>query len=91
MRKTIRGLIKGRVQGVGYRYFALDAAQALGLTGWVRNLPEGGVEFFAQGEARDLERFVDQLKIGPPMSRVEEILTSNAQPDAELDDFVISY
>ena len=50
-----RAVVRGRVQGVGYRLFALRGAQQLGLNGWVRNLPDGSVETFAEGEEAAME------------------------------------
>lgn len=63
-------LVSGRVQGVGYRYFARDAARALGLGGWVRNVRGGGVEVEVEGEREVIDRFIEGLRQGPPLSRV---------------------
>lgn len=68
-------LIKGRVQGVGFRYFAQDAAVALGLSGWVRNVPNGSVEAYAEGPRADLEAWISRLRQGPPASRIETLET----------------
>ena|SRR3989338_4779334 len=65
--------IKGRVQGVGYRFFVSQTARKMSLSGWVRNLPDGGVEVEAQGEEKILEKFLIELKGGHPYSRVESI------------------
>lgn len=67
------GIVKGRVQGVGYRVFALQAAQRHGISGWVRNLPNGCVEVCAQGEELALTEFLTELYRGPIMGHVEEI------------------
>jgi acylphosphatase len=66
------GTISGRVQGVGFRYFAKNKAIALHLSGWVRNLPDGTVEVLACGERRALEQFMQSLEEGPIGSRVED-------------------
>jgi acylphosphatase len=66
-------LIRGAVQGVGYRFHALDAARRLKVAGWVRNLPDGGVEAEAQADEDALERFVAELREGPPLSRVSGV------------------
>jgi len=58
-------LVKGRVQGVGYRYFALREAHALGLGGFARNLPDGDVEVVAEGAPEALEIFAGRLAEGP--------------------------
>jgi acylphosphatase len=70
---AIHVLVRGRVQGVGYRYFAQEEAQALALSGWVRNCPDGQVEGFAEGPRARLEQWVERLKKGPPLSRVEQV------------------
>jgi acylphosphatase len=70
MRVARRYLISGRVQGVGFRYFAEAAAGREGLHGWVRNLPDGRVEASAEGEAEAIERFERALRHGPPGARV---------------------
>ena len=72
-RKALHLLIDGRVQGVGYRWFARQAGRELGLTGKVRNLPDGRVEVHAAGDPERLARFVDRLREGPPAARVTEI------------------
>ncbi len=58
-------LIDGRVQGIGFRFFAQDAGNALGITGWVRNRFDGQVEVVAEGERTQLEGFLEQLRRGP--------------------------
>ncbi len=85
--KAIKGTVTGRVQGVGFRYFAIDAADESGLAGWVRNLPDGNVEFFAQGNEKELQNFTNKLKIGPPLSRVDKLLINTIEPDMELRGF----
>ena len=62
--------VSGRVQGVGYRYFAQEAAEALGVTGWVRNTFRRTVEIEAQADAPTLELFCDRLREGPTLARV---------------------
>ncbi len=64
--------IHGLVQGVGFRWFAKQAADALGLSGWVRNREDGAVELEAEGAAAALDEFVRRLKDGPPSARVDE-------------------
>jgi len=58
-------VIRGRVQGVGFRYFALREAQRLGVSGRVRNRGDGAVEVEAEGERETLERLVQALRVGP--------------------------
>lgn len=66
-------LIKGRVQGVGYRAFAQKKALELGLSGYAENLPDGRVEVVAEGPKEDLLAFLHHLKQGPRLSRVDEV------------------
>ena len=70
---TIRFVVRGRVQGVGFRWFVLRVARTEGLAGWVRNLPDGSVELVATGEAGALARLRGALRQGPPASRVEAV------------------
>lgn len=72
-RRAIHLLIDGRVQGVGFRWFTRKAARELGLTGKVRNLPDGRVEVHAAGPTESLALLVDRLREGPPASRVTDI------------------
>lgn len=73
-------LVHGRVQGIGYRFFTQDLASRLGLAGWVRNLPDGNVEAFVEGPRQAIETFVEELKKGPPMARVESIAVDWQSP-----------
>jgi len=74
--------VEGRVQGVGFRYYAMTQAHALGLTGWVSNLPDGAVELEAQGASDVLRQFVEFLERGPGSSRVRGVETSPRPVDA---------
>jgi acylphosphatase len=65
--------VTGRVQGVFYRASARDEAERLGLTGEVRNLPDGGVELIAEGEQAVLEELIAWCRSGPPLAQVEEV------------------
>ena len=66
-------VVKGRVQGVGFRWFAAETARACGVTGWVRNRVDGTVEAEAQGTPAAVTGFVSALKKGPRFASVEEI------------------
>ena len=81
MRVARRYIISGRVQGVGFRYFAEEAAAREGLHGWVRNLPDGRVEIAAEGDADALERFERRVRHGPPGARVDAVETDSTPPD----------
>ena len=69
----LHATVSGRVQGVGFRYFVLDAANSLNLTGWVRNRHNGNVEVLAEGERPDLEALLRHLNRGPASSYVQEV------------------
>ena len=84
-----RFLVSGRVQGVGYRYFTQEAAMLEGLSGWVRNLPDGSVEIFAEGDAEAVERFSHRLAQGPPLSRVKSVSTDEETPSGRGGPFTV--
>lgn len=86
--KTIRLIIAGRVQGVGYRNFAAGKSRLLGLDGWVRNRRDGTVELLARGEAGALDELVAACRIGPPAAIVHaiEIHAIDIQDDETLPD-----
>ena len=71
--KARRAIVKGRVQGVGYRFFAERAARECGVRGWVRNLADGSVEAVAEGDDDSITRFLARLREGPYGSRVESL------------------
>ena len=73
MRIARRYLVSGRVQGVGFRYFVQDAAVREGVTGYVRNLPDGRVEALIEGEAEAVTRVERAIRSGPGGARVEDV------------------
>jgi len=81
--------IIGRVQGVGFRYFAWDAAKREGLTGWVCNMPDGSVEAVAEGEREALDRFEAALGRGPAGARVHAVDRDVAPASGAFHDFYI--
>ena len=71
---ALRAVVRGRVQGIGFRDYVLTRAGFLGLTGYVRNLPDGRcVEVVAEGARPDLEQLLDYLREGPRMSRIDAV------------------
>ena len=80
--------IHGVVQGVSYRASARDAARALGLKGWVKNLRDGDVEAVAEGASEPLERFIAWCHHGPDEARVESVHVGTA-PEGVLGDFEV--
>jgi acylphosphatase len=65
--------VKGRVQGVGYRNWTYSQAKLLKINGWVRNLPEGGVEISAEGPEPALQSLITFLKTGPALAKVQSV------------------
>jgi acylphosphatase len=69
----LRLIIKGKVQGVFFRESTRRQAQSLGVTGWVRNLPDGSVEAVAEGSGKRVGHLVEWCRHGPPMARVDNV------------------
>lgn len=72
-------IVRGRVQGVGFRWFVRERARELGLGGWIRNNPDGSVEVVASGPDESLTRFLEEVRRGPPgarVSRLDEVPTA---------------
>jgi acylphosphatase len=80
-------VVRGRVQGVGYRHAAVQAAIELGITGWVRNRSDGAVEAFAQGAPAAVAAFAAWCRRGPPLARVTDVEVGDASPDPALAQF----
>ena len=80
--RSARFVVTGRVQGVGFRYFVSHEAEALGLSGWVRNLPDGAVEVVVSGDDLVVETLEGRLWSGPPRARVATVTASDAEPPA---------
>jgi acylphosphatase len=74
--------VKGRVQGVGFRWFVRERARALGLSGWVRNEADGSVKVCAVGPQSDLAKLRQVLQEGPPGASVEAIVEEQSEPGA---------
>lgn len=72
--KTIRLIVKGKVQGVFYRAHTKEVADLLGIKGWVRNLPDNNVEITATAAEDVLQKFIGWCKQGPPRAKVEEVV-----------------
>ena len=75
-----RYVVSGRVQGVGFRFFARDAAAREGIHGFVRNLPDGTVELEAHGDHEAIMRFERAIRRGPAGARIDEVLIDPAPP-----------
>lgn len=73
MKVARRIIVHGMVQGVGFRYFVQRAGKRWGLSGDVRNKPDGAVEIIAEGDRERLEKFLEDVRHGPPMGYVERL------------------
>ncbi len=84
-------LIKGRVQGVGFRFSTVRQAERMGVSGWVRNTMSGHVEAEFEGEERAVKRMVDWCRSGPGMARVTDIDIGYMSPTGEESGFHVRY
>ena len=75
-----RFFISGRVQNVGFRWFARDTAAREGVSGWVRNLPDGRVEALVEGDSEAVTRVERALRSGPRGARVDEVYVDSEMP-----------
>jgi acylphosphatase len=84
-------LIRGDVQGVGYRFFAQRAAASHQVVGYVRNLPDGSVEVLAAGPLKSIEAFRNDLATGPRFALVEQVEEIDLEPTGEYSSFRIEH
>ena len=84
-------IVKGLVQGVGYRWFVEHHAKQLGLTGYVRNLPNGDVEVVVEGARGLIEELIRKLKVGPRFASVEDVRVTWQPYKGEFKDFRIRF
>ena len=90
--KLARGfIVKGHVQGVGFRYFAIRAARQAGVTGTVRNLADGGVEAIAEGSASAISEFRAALERGPSYGHVTEVIETELRPTGSYASFEVVF
>lgn len=82
--------VEGMVQGVGFRYFTQQVASSLGLVGYVRNLPDGRVEAYAEGEPVALNQFLIRLKRGPGFAQVVRVEEQWRNPTGDYASFRIT-
>jgi len=81
----------GRVQGVGFRYHALNKARALGLKGWVKNESDGTVTARFEGSEEIVNQYISWLKAGPPSSVVKNVIVEDLNPDDSLETFHVKF
>lgn len=84
-------IVSGRVQGVNFRYFTQQNAIRLGIRGYVKNLPDGGVEIVADGEKAAINQFVAILWKGPPAASVDAVNVAESPIGAEFTTFSIEF
>ncbi|MEW6267290.1 MAG: acylphosphatase [Thermodesulfobacteriota bacterium] len=83
--------ITGLVQGVAYRYATRDQARRLNITGWVRNLSDGGVEAVLEGDEAQVERMIIWCETGPPGARVRQVSVKKSPATGEFEQFKITF
>jgi acylphosphatase len=88
---SVQATVYGYVQGVFFRAFVSRRAEELNLTGYVRNLPGGEVEVVAEGERKQMEKLISQLKVGPPAARVERVAAKWSEYSGGYSGFRIRY
>lgn len=88
---SLHAIIYGRVQGVFFRDFVSTRANRLGITGYVRNLPEGSVDVRAEGERERLEELINYLRAGSPAASVEKVVTAWSEYTGDYSSFNIRY
>jgi acylphosphatase len=86
--RTVHLIIKGKVQGVYYRASAKDVAKEVGVTGWVKNMPDGNVEAIVSGSEERVEKFIEWCRKGPKNAEVSEVIVSDSK-EKPLTDFRI--
>ena len=88
-RTARRFIVRGRVQGVGFRWFVEREAHILQLAGWVRNNHDGTVEVLAMGSREQLAGLRSRLQQGPPAARIDQVTEAEAEPVAGLNSFQV--
>jgi len=89
--KAVLYTVEGNVQGVGFRYFVERKAQSLGLVGYVRNMRDGTVEVYAEGDGETLESLRPHLKRGPSFARVENVREEWREPTGKYHSFQVTF
>ena len=91
MTQRVHVIVRGRVQGVYFRASVRGCARQFGLSGWVRNRPDGGVELVAEGQKQQLEQLVTWCRSGPPGATVTDVAVEWQEGTGEFVGFVVKY
>jgi acylphosphatase len=83
--------IHGKVQGVGYRFFATRVARRMGLKGWISNMRDGTVEATVEGEKEAIDQWIEELKEGPRYAEVTTIDQESKEYSGRLPDFDLKF
>jgi acylphosphatase len=87
----VRIVVRGRVQGVGFRYATVSEARRLGLAGWARNAADGSVEILAEGAAAAVRDLIAWCRTGPPSARVVSVEHGEEAGDESLGQFGVRW
>ncbi len=90
-KKTFKIIVSGRVQGVGFRYYAESRANKYAVNGYVRNRPDDKVDIICQGEKEDLDQFIEEIKKGPAFSVVTNVDIEEIQNPKNYNTFEIKF
>jgi acylphosphatase len=88
---AIHMIVRGMVQGVGFRFFVRQLASRFGVNGWVKNLPDGSVEVYAEGEENVLSPFIESVEAGPRFGRVTGVQKEQVAPSNSHTGFNIEF
>ncbi len=89
--EAFHAFVRGRVQGVGFRYSAIREARRLGIRGLVRNAEDGSVEVIAEGDEQSLQAFAAWLRRGPPGAHVRELELTRVPPSGSYGEFDVDF
>jgi acylphosphatase len=88
---SVKLIVSGKVQGVSFRWFTVQIGKKIGLNGYAKNLSDGSVEIQVEGKTDDLESFIEKVKVGPNMARVDHVATEWSGLKHQFDNFEIRY
>ncbi|MFP4159170.1 MAG: acylphosphatase [Desulfobacterales bacterium] len=90
-KKAVHAVISGRVQGVNFRMETSLAADRYGVKGWVRNVPDGTVEAYFEGDAENVDAMLDWCRKGPPAASVSDVRVEQQEYTGKYSDFSVRY